>query len=118
MNNFILKMTEQAKGLDLHVLRISFFFGYEYRFKWRCFIELKSCYLSLIAYTKKMLDDSHILNYWITMHFIRLEMYTSNRLCFVRAALQSEVAHTCTLYIMNNWIVCLIIGTFRGRSIF
>lgn len=26
MNNFILKMTEQAKGLDLHVLRISFFF--------------------------------------------------------------------------------------------
>lgn len=25
MNNFILKMTEQAKGLDLHVLRISFF---------------------------------------------------------------------------------------------
>lgn len=54
MNNFILKMTEQAKGLDLHVLRISsFFFGYEYRFKWRCFIELKSCYLSLIAYTKR-----------------------------------------------------------------
>lgn len=47
-------MTEQAKGLDLHVLRISsFFFGYEYRFKWRCFIELKSCYLSLIAYTKR-----------------------------------------------------------------
>lgn len=46
MNNFILKMTEQAKGLDLHVLRISFFFGYEYRFKWRCFIELKSGYLS------------------------------------------------------------------------
>lgn len=32
MNNFILKMTEQAKGLDLHVLRTSFF-GYEYRFK-------------------------------------------------------------------------------------
>lgn len=46
MNNFILKMTEQAKSLDLHVLRISFFFGYEYRFKWRCFIELKSGYLS------------------------------------------------------------------------
>lgn len=63
MNNFILKMTEQAKGLDLHVLRISFFLDMNIDLNEDVLLNENQVIYHKLRIQIEMLDDSHILNY-------------------------------------------------------